>query len=385
MNRYGIGILGSTIVAVCCLQARAAPPSDRPGAAPMREGVPVPACVKDPDTVPDGSPQGPTTGREIEMNGPALNGTRIASGGTSRTAATRAAEGGTALRVITLKSGVSLADGSIACDVKVEGSELRSAQKPASRFVGALLLGKTTEGEPVRLRIDELTPAADPRPETAANENADVLLYRVSWQSGTFRGESPKTWVATSDWQPLCAESERAVAMPGRWSYASGKSGNGGRMSSDPTLLTFACQSSAIAKCIERMGYKPWERRSGVALTPHHEACVRAVRADYCGDGIALTRAGQSINIYDQIGIQKDAADWRFEAQWTPQGARCLNATRLVRVPGAAGSPEPIEVRRYVEDRCRSTLLHNGQPCLAPQAGAGALIFTEFNPDGQAQ
>jgi hypothetical protein len=80
------------------------------------------------------------------------------------------------------------------------------------------------------------------------------------------------------------------------------------------------------------MGYRPWAWRAGRSLDGHHQACVRMVRADLCGDGTPHTTDGRAINVYDALGVQERADDgllvateWAFEAEWTPQGARCIS------------------------------------------------------------
>lgn len=96
---------------------------------------------------------------------------------------------------------------------------------------------------------------------------------------------------------------------------------------------TLTCGDGAQGKCI-RFGYKPWKTlQDGTSLEPYHQACIRAVRADYCG-GHGTTRDGMLIDIYDTLGIQTrdprgDTAGVRFEAAWTPSGATCVAHTRV--------------------------------------------------------
>jgi hypothetical protein len=92
------------------------------------------------------------------------------------------------------------------------------------------------------------------------------------------------------------------------------------------------CTSGAQGKCV-RFGYKPWRNGpGGVPLLAHWRACVRMVRADYCGDGNPHTRDGTLIDMFDKLGIQKDEAEpgTAFEAAWSPAGAVCV---RRVRIP----------------------------------------------------
>lgn len=77
--------------------------------------------------------------------------------------------------------------------------------------------------------------------------------------------------------------------------------------------------AAAEAKC-DGFGYG--------ALPDHHAACVRMIRADYCGDGESWTQDGTEINLYDSLGINTDSADWSVDAEWTPAGARCVNQIR---------------------------------------------------------
>jgi len=95
--------------------------------------------------------------------------------------------------------------------------------------------------------------------------------------------------------------------------------------------ISFTCTGGALAKCI-RMGYLPWAKNAaGGAMLDHFRACLRMVRADYCGDGRPHTRDGTLINIYDRIGVQKrdPFPELVFEAAWGPDGAVCVRKTRI--------------------------------------------------------
>ena len=96
--------------------------------------------------------------------------------------------------------------------------------------------------------------------------------------------------------------------------------------------ITLTCSSGAVGKCV-RFGYKPWAKGPhGEDLTPYHAACVRMVRADYCGDDQPHTKNGTFIDLYDGLGIQKreakDHPEFAFEAGWAPSGAVCVAHTR---------------------------------------------------------
>jgi hypothetical protein len=93
--------------------------------------------------------------------------------------------------------------------------------------------------------------------------------------------------------------------------------------------MTFACTNGVLAKCL-RLGYKPWQQVNGQPLRDYHQACIRMLRADYCGNGIAHTQEGTPIDVYDRLKIQEAIpnSSMVFEAAWSPEGAVLLNRTR---------------------------------------------------------
>ena len=55
------------------------------------------------------------------------------------------------------------------------------------------------------------------------------------------------------------------------------------------------------------MGYRPWGKaQKGESLWDYHQACVRMLRADYCGNGKPHTRDGTRIELWDRLDIQVD-------------------------------------------------------------------------------
>jgi hypothetical protein len=73
----------------------------------------------------------------------------------------------------------------------------------------------------------------------------------------------------------------------------------------------------------------------GQSLAPYHEACVRVVRADYCGDGTPHTVPGVAIEMFDRAGVhtRRDPGYGTFEALWGPDGAVCLARARRPEFP----------------------------------------------------
>ena len=117
---------------------------------------------------------------------------------------------------------------------------------------------------------------------------------------------------------PLCGTAAGspipAIAVSGYWDKSAS-------YIDDSDSFTFGCINAAIGKCV-RWGYQPWATASECRhnscktrnLRDWQQACVRLVRADYCGDGIPHTRSGTRINVYDQLGIQQSAnPGWEIE------------------------------------------------------------------------
>jgi hypothetical protein len=224
-------------------------------------------------------------------------------------------------------------------------------------FVGAKLTGSLDDGSPLRLVIDDVT-------RDAGRAHSDVYLYAVSYETDGGR-------------HPLCGVDSTgapvpAIALAGRWDYRTGVTGGGSHID-DPDAFTFACRGYALAKCVD-LGYEPWDSIRAcadgrahcpiVSLADMHQACTRAFRADYCGDGTSYTVDGMTIDVFDAYGYRIPAAGWPFEAEWTTSGARC--ASRL-RVP-SLGTPS-----------CWASL-QNASCGASSDFGAGALLMTQESP-----
>jgi hypothetical protein len=218
---------------------------------------------------------------------------------------------------------------------------------------GALVAAYDELGARATLRIESVeTDPLDP--------DGEVFLYETSVLDST-RGV----------WKPFCApdrdSKNRAIPLHGSWDTTR-------THVPSTTVVTFACTSGAIGKCV-RLGYKPWKTLGGVPLASYHQACVHMVPADYCGDGRAHTRDGTLIAVYDRLGIQKRAPSpgMVFEAAWSPQGAIYLNRPRY--------GGEPIgELVAECPDRLHGRT-GGDAPSLDPQAIMNrwhdALIITE--------
>jgi hypothetical protein len=208
---------------------------------------------------------------------------------------------------------VQLAGGAVKT-VLLEKGRLVVPAPGAESLVGAVLQGRSSDGQPVEVALCGAEPdSRDPA----------VVRYRI------------EVWNAESEtWKNPCIATHRVptprvLAVNGVWDQS-------GARQEAPGKFTFACENGAIAKCID-WGYKPWEMKNGRSLAEMHQACTRMARADYCGNGRSHTREDTAIDMYDRLGLltrtTMATAGWdpgqaSFEAAWTPDGASCLARTR---------------------------------------------------------
>ena len=214
--------------------------------------------------------------------------------------------------------------------------------KQGTELAGAVLTFNLN-GSPVRVRITAITP--DPK-----DGSGMVLLH-------DFRIEPSG--------EPLCNPDPdgQRLGFP-----LEGRTAADGSFIAEPGSFELICTSGAQGKCV-RFGYHPWETApDGRPMRDYFDACVRMMRADYCGDGRGWTRDGTVIDHWDRVGIQKsDSQDdpaFSFEAGWSPAGAVCVAHTRI---------PENITLGRLKSVCSRLATL---QVCDEMSArAAGALLF----------
>lgn len=209
-------------------------------------------------------------------------------------------------------------------------------------------------GTPAPLTVRVVSTMLDPQ-----DRDHETLLYRLL-------SVDPRT----GGTQELCgpnAEGEHwGFPLRGQWDAEGRHISNAG--------YTLTCADGAQGKCV-RFGYKPWKTlRNGTKLEPYHQACVRLVRADYCG-GHGTTRDGILIDLYDKIGIQNPepaptASGLRFEAAWSPAGAVCVAHTRV---------PENVSLRQLAMQCPRLTGHLGADACSEPIHGPSAAAALLFN------
>ena len=176
----------------------------------------------------------------------------------------------------------------------------------------------------VEYRITAIAPEAS---ENDPTHTGHTFLYTLERRIGD-----------TQSWKLGCPtdgdNSNVAIPLPAIWDEH-------GDRSVSSSLFTFGCTTGVIAKCY-RWGYRPWVTGFG-DLTSVHQTCTRLARADYCGVGRPHTRAGTSINVWDNLpspgpiqahngplGLPVPPPGMLFEAGWNTDGAVCLSHSRWI-------------------------------------------------------
>jgi len=163
-----------------------------------------------------------------------------------------------------------------------------------------------------------------------------------------------------------------AIALEGTWDYVTGAH------VASTDQFTMACRGAALAKCIE-WGYPRWnswqesngQSTQSVPFQYFHDACVRMVRADYCGDGVPHTIDGTTIDLWDAAGIQTQTpgVGYMAEAEWSPSGATCIKRPRYAVMGGAS-------VEQYIQTHCPSRWAATSSACMGGASG-GSQFFTQ--------
>ena len=237
-------------------------------------------------------------------------------------------------------------------------SQKQSYQQASSQqqpLVGAILTSFDQQGQQRRLKIESISP--DPQ-----DPEQELSLYTVLYQQ------------ADGHWQNLCQSDlegvSKAIPLSGRWNET-------GHYIDDASL-TFACSNGAIAKCV-RWGYKPWKNVQGLSLRGHHQACIRMVRADYCGNGNSHTRVGTPIDIYDPMKInqQNSQSGMVFEAAWGIDGALYLNRPRFQSVIAQLQQECPEKLAKMMHPQVNDFAYRPELDHRTDQRSAQPLLFND--------
>jgi hypothetical protein len=244
-------------------------------------------------------------------------------------------------------NGISFNGTSVTGVAITASSSNTSPPMTGASLVGSKWNGTASDGSAVTLRVDSATAGSSPNPE--------LWFYGLSYQT-------------TTGWSPLCGtdpasgKAIQVVSTAGQWLATAADATH---YTASTTQFTLACRGATVAKCIE-LGYKTYK-----GYTNQLQSCVRLLRGDYCGTGNAWTADGTLLNLYDNVGVQRDTEAWTPEAEWTPDGARCVNSNNNSRYQLVL-SRDPKCVKRVETTTCGTTF------------ASGAILIDELSPDANA-
>jgi hypothetical protein len=248
-------------------------------------------------------------------------------------------------------SNANFMNGTVSNGSYVNGIRHNGIRHNGIRHNGIRHNGTGLEGTPEDTGITVSGPAyagADVEAELGSTVVADLHIESVS--DADVVGQY--TYEITVGGENVCGPAgSKALILPGRWDYATAT------YIEDDTKFTVACRGAAIAKCTE-WGYKAWDawtENNGATTQPvplryFQEACVRMVRADYCGNGVSHTENGTSIEVYDTANLQTETPGnpMPLEAEWSATGASCIKHVRWT----ATEANPTQDVEDYIDLNC---------------------------------
>lgn len=211
--------------------------------------------------------------------------------------------------------------------------------------------GETLEGLALADTILKFDTTGDNIPDTEIK-----LEYEINVDSGQLYYYVMTTRpIGGAVWRRLCkGEQNLAVFVDGDWRSDPIDRRTGVDTMNGNDTITLACTDSAIHKCVAH-GKRPTDADG----EQRHEACVRAITASY--DGRAHTATGTPIDINERIipGEHFEilpselilGGDFVREAEWSSEGATCVNRQALRKpetVPGCPSAPESRTVANCV-------------------------------------
>jgi hypothetical protein len=134
-----------------------------------------------------------------------------------------------------------------------------------------------------------------------ANVRSQTWLYDIKVQFGPYEW---KMCPEVPNDNPLKRHTRWAVPVSDTWDPT------GQNHFGEGLEFTFACISSGVIGKCYKWGYAPWlpeaslqswEGSTSISMANVHQACTRAARADYCGDGVSHTNADTPVVIWDQL------------------------------------------------------------------------------------
>jgi hypothetical protein len=122
----------------------------------------------------------------------------------------------------------------------------------------------------------------------------------------------------------------------------------------DNTWFNFGCAGHTLAKLL--LTHNTYHSQSAPGPAPgqaweRRQATMKMLAADYCGDGVPFTVAGQKL-VWRGDLVSFYTTTTELEARWYEKGALCLDVPRLVHPSSALGASTYPDVRSSILATC---------------------------------
>ena len=227
--------------------------------------------------------------------------------------------------------------GYVANDTQVNGMRLNGMRFNGMRFNGSSLNSPVMQGNRLRVKdsnnvelnaedLEDLRADVDVE-DSDTQEITDFEMAQTEIEtlgSGLVLQTVKRRQKPAGAWENACENGAKSILLKGQWDLDTAT-----RSSVDSDKTTWACAGAALGDCAI-WGYVPGNTHNSNPLDDFHQTCIRAKRADYCGDGEHHTENGHSLDIYDKLDLMtpETVGTWDVEAMWGPTGAICMNFTR---------------------------------------------------------
>jgi hypothetical protein len=204
----------------------------------------------------------------------------------------------------------------------------------AGNLAGAQLLVRNTAGGQYLIRVNGWDSNVDYWATTGAAPAPKLESYLLEW-AYTDDGVNPR-W---NRWQNVCRYAQATGSTPpgtlnGEHTLLfEGERIDAGTKTISATLdsswFNLGCAGHTLAK-LDLTGHTQAASYAGFQTTiPERQTMLKMFAADYCGNGIPFTVAGQRLSWADENGWMQHKPGVTIEARWTPSGAACLETARI--------------------------------------------------------
>lgn len=176
--------------------------------------------------------------------------------------------------------------------------------------------------------------------------NNRKLLEKMIGEQGGFETDYAR-WelMGMRVWETVVFEGDRVKADPKTMSND---------FQIEDTWFNFGCAGHTLAKLL--LTHNTYHSQSAPGPAPaqaweRRQATMKMLAADYCGDGVPFTVAGQKLAWRGDL-VSFYTSTTELEARWYEKGALCLDVPRLMHPSSALGATTYPNVRASIAATC---------------------------------